>query len=85
MVLGVLALVTAALFINFSEHPARLGLDDRALLAQWKPSYARGFALDHAGPDGRALIVRWGGLHARRTTLGFIATGLFLWAILVAR
>ena len=145
MALGVLALITAALFsgaaiyINVAEQPARLGLDDRALLAQWKPSYARGFAmqatlavvgfllgvgawwangdmmwlagavvllanspytllvimpvnqklnaieLDHAGPDSHNLIVRWGGLHARRTMLGFFTTGLFLWAILVAR
>lgn len=141
MLAGHLALTIAALFtgaafyINFSEQPARLRLDDRALLAQWKPSYKRGFIMqaslavigfllglaawwstsdwrwlagglilvanwpytllgimptnnrlmaaqvDSAGAETRALIEKWGRLHAVRTALGALSVIVFLWAL----
>ena len=51
MISGQLALVTAALFtgaaiyVSAVEHPARMALDDRAMLTEWKPAYKRGFAM----------------------------------------
>lgn len=140
MLAGQFALVAAALFtgaaiyINVAEQPARLGLDDRAMLAQWKPAYKRGLGMQAslavvgfllgllawwytgdwrwllggvvlvanwpytmfvimpvnnvlmgtdpatAGPHTRALIEKWGSLHAVRSAFGAAATLLFLWA-----
>lgn len=142
MAFGLLALIASAIFagaafyINFAEQPARLMLDDRALLTEWKPAYGRGAAMqaplaligfvlgmiawwqigrvafligailmiapwpwtmlvikptndvllatepDKAGPQSRALIVKWGTIHAMRTVLGGLATAAFFWACL---
>jgi hypothetical protein len=138
MLFGHLALISAsvftgaALYINVAEQPARLRLDDRAALSEWKPSYRRGFAMQaplaivgcifgliawwqmrevgflvgavlmianmpwtllailptnkalmaidpaETTPQTRALIVKWGTLHAVRSILGSLATIAFL-------
>ena len=67
MIAALVALIAASLFtgaaayISLVEHPARLGLDDRALLAQWKPSYARALPIQSslAVIGGIAGLIAW--------------------------
>ena len=72
---GQLALIVAALFtgaalyIGLVEQPARLALDDRALLAEWKPAYKRGTAMQAPLAILGFLLGAW----------AFAATGNVLW------
>lgn len=61
MIFGIIALALSALFagaafyINFAEHPARMGLPVSAARDQWEPSYHRGFTM-------QAVLAILGGL-----------------------
>lgn len=69
----------AAFYVSFAEHPARLKLDDRGALAQWKPAYARGAIMQASlalvsGVAGIAAWYRW------RSVWPWLVGGLLLLA-----
>ena len=77
MLAGLIALIVAALFagaalyINIAEHPARMGLPLAYALQQWRPSYARGFAM-------QAALAIVGGVAAG---LQWYLSGTLLWLV----
>lgn len=125
----------AAIYINFVEHPARMGCDTKTAASVWAPSYKRATVMqaplavlsllagvaawllggdpmwfvgalliglvvpftflaimptnhkllapgrDLSSSETRALLERWGRLHAVRSALGFSASVIFLWLL----
>lgn len=65
MAVGLLALVSAAVFFGaaayvlFVEHVARDTLDDRSALAEWKPAYRRGAAMQASIAIITTLLGLW--------------------------
>lgn len=81
-VLGVLAFL--------GSYDWRWLLGGALMLANWPftflvimPVNRRLVAMTGAEPEVRALIRRWGALHAVRTAFGVAATAVFLWVILL--
>src|SRR6185369_17198098 len=87
-----LAVVSGALGLlsAWISHDWRWIIGAALILANWPytligimPTNRLLNAIDEndAGPNSRALIVKWGGLHAVRTALGIAATLAYLWAL----
>jgi len=62
----------AALYISLVEHPARMGLEDVPLLAQWQPSYKRALPIQAglAMLGGAAGFLAWYGSREWRWVAG---------------
>ena len=72
------AFTGAAFYVNLAEQPARLSLDDRGLLAEWKLSYRRGFAMQATLALLGFLLGTWAWQITGKTA--FIAGALVLFA-----
>jgi hypothetical protein len=76
----------AAIYINVAEQPARLKLDDAALLTEWKPSYRRGFAMQ--APLALAGFLCGVAAYTEKQDSGFLIGGFLMlanwpWTLLV--
>ena len=128
----------AAVYINFVEHPARMGCDTKTAATVWAPSYKRATVMqaslailsflggvvawllgggilwavsavliglvvpftfiaimptnhkllapgrDLGSSETRALLEKWGRLHAVRSALALVASAVYLWLLLRA-
>jgi hypothetical protein len=62
---GAAVFTGAAIYINVAEQPARLQLDDRSLLVEWKTAYKRGYMMQ----AGLAIVGGLFGLESYLSTL----------------